>query len=388
MRECVGVACQRSRATVAQQGDDCMNAIDRLPGLPRPKRRWYQCSLASLLVSFLFVSVGLSVLAARIHEAERLRRAIQTVLAAGGLVMRRAHDGTTLTDVDQPRSQATFAEVLFQPPSGHEIVLISMADETRTYEDLIHPNRPVNDDFITLAGDTWTCRSAAPPPQVISFFCSYRNPSKLDVTRLREFTALEFLDLGERRVSDQDCANLSSCVRLRVLVARQCSNVTDQGIRSLARLSHLQVLRMNACHIGANGSQLLTPLCGLEVLCLNGCKFGTDVARCIGRLAQLQVLELDDTTITDIDLAWFRNLTGLRTLSLRNTSIGDEGTRHLRGLVTLRELDLANTSVTDASLIYLTDLAALETLNLGGTHVSYKAANAFEERVARSVIIR
>ena len=95
----------------------------------------------------------------------------------------------------------------------------------------------------------------------------------MDLKRLARFNELEFVDLGEREVVDRDCEDLACLTGMKVVVCAARFTLTDQGIESLASLSHLQVLRLNECCIGANTSQALARLQGLKVLDLRRCKF-------------------------------------------------------------------------------------------------------------------
>jgi Leucine-rich repeat (LRR) protein len=304
---------------------------------PKPKLRWFQYSLRTLLVFVTLCAIPCSWLAVKMRQAKRQRSVVQAVLAAGGIVMRRADDDATdFIDLDKMPSPPTLAESLFR---RQRVVLVSLADETCTYD-------------------------VADPPITISSFRLGRDASRLNLATLGELPDLEFVDLGDRQVNDRDCLNLAACSRLQVLVARHCSDVTDHGIQSLTHLRCLRVLRLDGCKLGRTGAQ------------------------CVGGLRELQRLELDNTTITDDDLEYLKGLADLRVLSLRKTNITDRGARHLLPLTRLRQLNLADTSVTDAALVYLKNLSELETLNLGGTHVTFQGANAFEDTRSRSIIIR
>jgi hypothetical protein len=99
-------------------------------------------------------------------------------------------------------------------------------------------------------------------------------------------------------------------------------------------------------------------------------------------LPHLQALWLTGTGVTDAGLASLEGLKSLETLSLAGTSIGDVGLEHLTGLTNLRELDLTHTRVTGAGLKHLTGLTDLRRLAIGGTEIDYQGKEVRELRQA------
>jgi hypothetical protein len=52
----------------------------------KPRRRWYQYSLRTLLLLMLLVSVGMSAVATRMRTARRQRDAVAAIQESGGSV--------------------------------------------------------------------------------------------------------------------------------------------------------------------------------------------------------------------------------------------------------------------------------------------------------------
>jgi len=61
---------------------------------PKPKRRWYQYSLRTLLLFMLLASIGLSWLAVKLKQAREQKEAVRAIEEAGGWVI---HDYTFRT---------------------------------------------------------------------------------------------------------------------------------------------------------------------------------------------------------------------------------------------------------------------------------------------------
>ena len=104
------------------------------------------------------------------------------------------------------------------------------------------------------------------------------------------------------------------------------SNVTDAGLKNLARLTQLQ-------HLQLTGPQLTDA--GLKEL---------------ARLKQLQMLEISSTKVTDAGLKELAGLTQLQELSLTCFQLTDAGLKELASLTQLQMLWLADTQVTDAGV--------------------------------------
>ena len=54
---------------------------------PKPKRRWFQYSLRTLLVFVLVTSIGMSWFAMKMQKAERQKATVKVILELGGTVV-------------------------------------------------------------------------------------------------------------------------------------------------------------------------------------------------------------------------------------------------------------------------------------------------------------
>jgi RNA polymerase sigma factor (sigma-70 family) len=123
------------------------------------------------------------------------------------------------------------------------------------------------------------------------------------------------------------------------------SNVTDDGLKELARHQ------------------------SLHTLCLRYCPVTDAGMKALAALKNLHTLDLGGTKVTDAGLKQLAGLKNLHTLYLVGTRVGDAGLKDLPGMTSLHTLNLGDTDVTDIGLKDLARLKTLRSLNVGELHV-------------------
>jgi len=151
---------------------------------PRPKRRWYQFRLRTLLLLVVLVSVGMSWFTVKLHRARRQRAAVQGILGSGGSV---------LYDYDY-----------------------------------------VDDGRVTLGGQppgpAWLRETLG-----VDFFCDVKTVlllSDAGAEHLEGLTSVEWVVLDGPGVTDAVLDRLKGASRLRHLILVDTS-VTDEGVKEL-----------------------------------------------------------------------------------------------------------------------------------------------------------
>ncbi len=91
----------------------------------------------------------------------------------------------------------------------------------------------------------------------------------------------------------------------------------------------------------------------VEWLYLQGTQISDEALRTVGRLSELTRLHLENTGITDAGLPHLRQLDRLEYLNLYGTQVSDEGLQILSEMPNLRRVYLWQTKVTDAGLARL-----------------------------------
>ncbi len=391
-------------------------------GKLRPKRRWFQFSLRTLLLLVALLALWLGWHAVQVR---RQREAVLTIEELGGHVL---YDyewprGSSNTPPNEPSWLARLVGV----DQVHDVASVSLAH-----------NKEVTD---------------------------------ADLRQLSDLKDLRDLNLGWTEVSDEGLAHLKRLRGLEHLYLESCSHVTDSGIAHLAGLTNLKELTVSGTRMSNAGMVHLKNLKKLEWLELTGvpvedddvqflreftnlkvlffCRLGQscpspkvskatvdELRKCLpkcdvvwkppevevesgktsedGRapkrrtlpdardfvvqnhdqaVAALQSLpatvslrenravfvDLDNYGVTDEYLAPLRFLTGLEQLDLSRNSFGDAGLAHLAGLRELEVLHLDKTAVGDAGLKHLKGMKKLKTLYLSETRVTDKGLEALKE---------
>ena len=168
---------------------------------------------------------------------------------------------------------------------------------------------------------------------------------KRTVACLKEWEAVETLDLGYGHVTDQGLECLTELTHLKSL-SLACIPITNAGLKHVGQMPNLQMLWLTKTQIGNDGLSYL------------------------GQLSDLRVLFLVDTHVTDAGLTKLQGLTKLRLLWLTDLPISDAGLSSLSHLSLLENLNLASTKVTDAGLKNLVPLKALRVVNVFNTGVT------------------
>lgn len=388
----------------------------------RPKRRWLQFSLRTLLLLVVVLAVWLGWHA---HRVKQQREAVLTVEELGGSARYDYEwtDGGGSPPPNQPSWLARFVGV----DHVHDVVSITL---------------PHN-----------------------------KNVTDADLRQLSALKNLRDLNLGWTEVSDEGLAHLKRLRRLEHLYLESCSNVTDSGIAHLAGLTNLKDLTVSGTGMSNAGMVHLKNLKKLEWLELTGvpvedddvqflreftnlkvlffCRLGQpgpspkvskatveELRKCLPKcdiiwkppevesesgeadedgpaperrkipdakkfvvrnhdeaVAALRSLpaavslrenravfaDLDNYGVTDEHLAPLKFLTALEQLDLSRNPIGDAGLAHVSGLQQLEVLHLDKTAVGDAGLKHLKDMKKLKTLFLSETRVTDEGLEALKE---------
>ncbi len=192
------------------------------------------------------------------------------------------------------------------------------------------------------------------------------NPGMMpgDFPAIAQLHYLQKLSLCDPEVTDANVAHLAGLTELRELkLYSRGDSLSDNGLRQLSGLHHLQVLWVGSWGIRGSG------------------------------LAELDLHDLREVTVGDgVDDSAIRALAGgtrIESLSLSG-NITDEGLRELRNLKHLRVLSLGcaagSRGVTDAGLEELRSLTSLRKLSLCGTATSKKGRYDLETALVGLVV--
>lgn len=214
---------------------------------------------------------------------------------------------------------------------------------------------------------------------VLQVLCSLTNLTGLQVKECGAITdvgmqhiaclpQLAFLNLSNTRVSDEGLMLLGG-LRLESLCLSKCSQISDDGLFWVKRISTIRQLDVSLCDgVTATGVEQLRELPCLRVLHMSGCRsIAPQDVKVLRELKCLEVLNLRDSVwVTDETLHALSGCTALRALNLRNCGkVTDKGLRSLARVTTLGSLNLRGCErTTDDSLRVLATIVSLEDLDL------------------------
>ena len=185
-----------------------------------------------------------------------------------------------------------------------------------------------------------------------------------------QLTQLEELHLGATDVTDQGVKKLARLKKLRRLSLWGVKQVTDAGLKELAGLKQLQCLDLYGTQTTDAGLKELSGLMQLQELRLNETRVtGVGLKDLVG-LRQLQRLDLRSTQVSDAGMKQVGEFKQLHELKLAGTQVTDSGLKELAGLKQLKILWLDQTQVTDEGLKELAQMTQLEYLSLDKTPVT------------------
>lgn len=198
-------------------------------------------------------------------------------------------------------------------------------------------------------------------------------PSRMTDEGLRslgKLTSLEVLELyGNAGMTDAGLKALAQLRSLRHMRLGQEGAFTDRGMEYLAAMPALKVLWLDTPHVGDGGMRQLSKSRSLERLCVHWLDkiTGRGVAY-LKDMPQLKGLDVNSARLTDADLVNFGAMPNLDDLIL-GYGFTDAGISHLadcKHLKRLRAQGISNSPLTDKSLEAISSLHELEDLSIAG----------------------
>jgi hypothetical protein len=291
----------------------------------KPRGRWIQFSLKSLLVVVLALSLPLGWMASKLHAKHRERSIGARVLRFGGQVGYR-------WEQDVPgRPRAVASRVVGQPPGPKWM------------------RRILGEDFFT------------------------------SISRV----ALYQEDIDDARLTELNLDSLRELSNLTV----NCPLITDRSLTRVCSITTLESLDLSGTQVTDSGLQHLTVLKGLKFLALNETQVTDGCLVSIGVLTSLEHIELTRTRLTGSELDHVCSLTHLDVLQLATTLVTDGELVRMQRLKTLRELDLSFTNVSDVGLVHLRGLSNLRRVNLRLTRVTEAGVAGLRQALPRCKVV-
>jgi hypothetical protein len=255
----------------------------------KPRYRWYQYSLRSLLLMMVAVSIAMAFVANRLRKAERQRMAVAAIKKSGGWVQ-YAHDSSKRSADGAPPAPRWLRSLLGDDvfstvveanvASGADFRYLAQFGQLRRVRccgAIAEARGPRGPDF-----------PGSPPPGL---------PASAGIEYLAELMMIEDLGLGDTDIGDAELEHIGRMTKLRRLDVGG-TKVTDDGLRHLERLTRLEQLDLSDTRIGNAGVERLVPLTKLKGLNLQGTRVNDVSLACLAGLKNLQHLDVRGTHVT------------------------------------------------------------------------------------------
>lgn len=170
--------------------------------------------------------------------------------------------------------------------------------------------------------------------------------SQRELEKIFSLDSLEYLDIGEARITDEILEIISKLPSLKHLDLGHCYHISPQGFAALKNCTQLEELRLSYTNINDIGAAAIAELSSLKELDLGHTDVGNEGLKVIAKLPNLETLYVGDTLVTD------------------------EGVAALRDHPTLNEFYAMGAGITDASIDTLNSIKDLSGTNLSSTGIS------------------
>ena len=223
---------------------------------PKPKRRWHQFRLRTLLLLVLLVSVGMSWFTVKLHRARRQRAAVEGILKSGGRVMydyNYEEDGTPILDVDPP-GPAWLQKMLGVDFFGDVETVLLTSDAGIEHLGALRSLEMADLDGPEVTDDTIKRLTAVGRFRRLRLFRTGVGDAGL--AHVGELTSLESVEIYYAGITDDGLEHLEGLPRLKFLCL-EWTCVTDAGLEHLKELTNLRELWLGGTHVTPEGVKKL-----------------------------------------------------------------------------------------------------------------------------------
>jgi hypothetical protein len=188
------------------------------------------------------------------------------------------------------------------------------------------------------------------------------------------FPRLKRLYLQKGQASDEGLRSLTKLSGLEVLLVWDAHTITDAGVRHLAGLAKLREVHLSNGQLSDDSLAVFGLLPELRVLSLQGNSFADEGLKHLSGRKQLRVLHLGMSRrpISDAGVRHLSGLTDLEALDLQRATLSDAAVDALKNMKQLRTLHINGPAITDASVEHLLAMTKLRQLMVNNTSLTQK----------------
>ena len=355
----------------------------------RPKRRWFQFSLRTLLLMMLVAMPTFSGLAWQLKRRSESKQAWQRIADEEELEI--SFSGVHQRNCWGPKKSLReqwleeWLWVTFPVPTGASL---SFSEEPQAAIQILATYPDLKElDFSHLENLTDEAIYSIPKLPSLTQL-KIENCPLTGVSLGHLATAcpkLETLILNEVPLTPEGLQEIGTIHSLKSLTLDE-SGVTSDGLGYLNDLTQLQEISFYGAFINDLGLEHLSKHPHLENLSLQRTAITDAGMTHVSVLQELKSVNLEDTLITDQGLQQLQSQK-LETLRLNYTSITDAGVSQLTRFNHLRFLRLSRTKITDACVPELAKLPQLEVLAIDKTAITDEALSSLSHHRSLKALI-
>jgi internalin A len=337
----------------------------------RPKRRWYQYSLRTLLIFVTLFAIACSWFAVKLNQARRQREAVEAIKKIPYAQVRYEDPFLKAFSPNQATPNENFLlNILGVDFFCHvRLVVFNNTDPRTLHLENLSGLESIGINDFSKGKDEWIEPLEKLPELRYLRIEKAKNVTDAALMHITKLTQLKNLTLRNSQISDSGLEQLKDMPRLEGINLPLNTKMTDAGLIHLKGMKRLKYLSLGT-NITDAGLEQLRGLTELKGLALLNTKISDNGLVNLKNFVKLEGLDLSGTNITDAGLEHLKGLTALRHIKLQSTQITDAGLANLAGLTKLEELYLYGTKITDAGLMHLKNLRQLRYLDLRGTKVN------------------
>jgi hypothetical protein len=344
-----------------------------------PRRRWLTLSLRATLLAILALSVWLGWWVNSARNQEAAVAAVTTPPYSANVIYDDdpdyfPHDapigrrfGRTVKSWLPPRLQAKLRRDYFD-----NVLAIAFSSDGP-------PDRASDSDVFRKIARVQSLDQLNPAVEVVD----------ADVTEIAPLPNLKRLALRAScpRLTDAALRTLARMSRLEVLEIHDAP-ITDASLIALGKLRGLKSLKVgearpfsaggNTIAVTGSGFTGLTSLPALAELEVYSPALSGAALTHVGELRHLRRLRLKGCSVTDDDLRYLAPLTELESLEVVGSCISGKGFRHLSGLAKLCDVCLDSPRVTDEAVPLLARLPSLRSVMIYNSRVTAPGLEGFQ----------
>ena len=192
-----------------------MTATEPQPAAPKPKRRWFQYSLRTLLLFMLLVSIGMSWVAVKMQQARRQKEAVEAIeKVGGGVIYDYQVTSATYIPATRPRGPAWIRSLLGEDLFRQAFYVFLDGDQEAGLEQLkrlpylqgLSLTRLMDSELEHVKGHLKGLT------QLATLDLRYTQVTDASLNHLKELTQLQTLYLGGTKVTDEGVKKLQQAL--------------------------------------------------------------------------------------------------------------------------------------------------------------------------------